>query len=320
MLYTFPPDASAQIPPVLSTDGDLFGLSNGDLGRFYRLGATLLPVFNAPTLTATVTQGVPFSFQLVAANDPDTYTQSGLPDGLTLDPDTGLITGTVTTAAAGVYPVALSATNPDGTSTSTLTITVQIPPPVVEVPSAPVAATAGKTFSYQVVATNKPKFYQIAGLPAGVVYNPDTGLIFGLFSHAGQIFAQIQASNADGTGSATLEIDVAPAKLPTATVSAAANADAATGAKGAFVFSLSAASGSDLTISYKVKGSAVSGVDYKPLPGSVTIPAGATSVRVKVKPKPDPDGGGTTKIKLVVEAGTGYLVGNTAPVVLKITN
>ena len=232
LLYTFPSSVSAYAPPILSTDGDLFGIVGSELGAFYRLGATLLPVFNAPTLTATATQGVPFSFQLVAANDPDTFAASGLPAGLSLDAATGLFTG-ATTAPLGIYPVALTATNADASSTATLTITVQAPAPdapVVDVPTAPLSATVGQPFSYQLDATNKPTPYQINGLPAGVTYDPKTGLIHGLFANAAKILLQIQATNASGTGSASLEIDVAATStLPVVTLAATANADASTG-------------------------------------------------------------------------------------------
>ena len=39
-----------------------------------------------------------------------------------------------------------------------------------------------------------------------------------------------------------------------------------------------------LTVLYKVQGSAQSGVEYKPVSGSVTIPAGAASAKLKLKP------------------------------------
>ena len=45
-----------------------------------------------------------------------------MPQGLTLNTSTGLISGTPTTA--GVYPITLSATNAVGTGTKLLTITI----------------------------------------------------------------------------------------------------------------------------------------------------------------------------------------------------
>ena len=323
LLYTFPPGVSTQHPPTLSTNGDLYGSCGSDFGTFYRLGATLLPVFNAPTLTATATQGVPFSFQLVAANDPDTYAASGLPAGLSLDATTGLLTG-ATTAPLGTYPVSLIATNADGTSTATLTITVQAPSPdapAITVPSTPLSATVGTPFSYQIDATNKPTSYQITGLPSGVTYDPKTGLIHGLFANAGKILLQVQVQNASGTGSASLEIDVAAANsLPVVTLAATANADVTTGQAGAFTLSLSAASGADLTIHYTVKGSAIPGTDYQMLKGTAKIKAGKTSKAIKVVPVGDLGGASKKTVVLTLQPGTGYTVGTTGKVKIKITS
>ena len=38
-----------------------------------------------------------------------------------------------------------------------------------------------------------------------------------------------------------------------------------------------------LTVFYKAKGSAKAGMDYKPLPGQVTIPAGSPKAKIKIK-------------------------------------
>lgn len=322
LLYTFPPNASAQTPPTLSTDGDLFGHCSGDLGFFYRLGATLLPVFNAPALTATVTQGVPFTLQLVAANDPDAFTASGLPAGLSLDGATGVITG-ATTAPLGVYPVQLSASNADGSSAATLTITVQAPnpdAPVVDVPSAPISAAVGVPFSYQLAATNKPTSYQVAGLPAGLTVDPKTGLIHGLFANAGKIFLQVQAQNASGSGSANLEIDVAGENaLPIVTAAVSADANATTGQAGAFTVTLSASPAQKISVAYTLKGSAVNGQDYAHLNGIVKFKAGKTSKTVVVKPQRDTGGPGKKTVKLTLQPGSGYTIGSAGAIKLKIT-
>ena len=323
LLYTFPPNAYSFTPPTVASNGDLYGTCYGDLGAFYRLGATLLPVFNAPTQIATATQGVQFSLQLVAANNPDTYTASGLPAGLTLDARTGLITG-ATTAILGDYPVALSATNSDGTSSAILTITVQAASPdapVINVPSTPIGAVADVPFSYQIDATNKPTSYQISGLPSGVTFDPKTGLIHGLLANAGKIFLQVQAKNASGTGSASLEIDVAPANtLPIATLAATTDANAATGQTGVFTLTLSAAAGTDVVVAYTVKGSAVNGTDYALLKGTVKVKAGKTTKAIKVIPQGNLGGAAKKTVVLTLQLGTGYTVGTTGKVKLKITD
>lgn len=80
--------------------------------------------------------------------DPDghalTFTATGLPPGLTLDPITGIISGTLDSSASqggiggsGIYNVVITATDPYGASTSLdFTWTTKNPPPVAEDDSA----------------------------------------------------------------------------------------------------------------------------------------------------------------------------------------
>ena len=55
-----------------------------------------------------------------------------------------------------------------------------------------------------------------------------------------------------------------------------------------------------LTVFYKVKGTAQAGVDFKPLSGAITIPAGATQAKIKIKPLNNPENHGKLKAKVVV--------------------
>ncbi len=70
--------------------------------------------------------GQPYSAQLQAANGGNpvsgTWSVSGLPEGVTLDPGSGLLTGTP--AAAGEYPLSITFT--DGTSTVSLSLTLTV--------------------------------------------------------------------------------------------------------------------------------------------------------------------------------------------------
>ena len=64
-----------------------------------------------------------------------------------------------------------------------------------------------------------------------------------------------------------------------------------------------------LTVAYKLTGTAVAGVDYAPLPGTVTIPAGKTTVKIKVTALDNPlagqpSGATTLVLKLRGVAGT----------------
>src|SRR4029077_20254414 len=93
--------------------------------------AVIFPIDNPPSitslLTASATVGSPFSYQITANNNPVSYNATDLPQGLTVNTTTGLISGTPT--ATGVFPVTISATNNvndpcSGTATDTLTLTI----------------------------------------------------------------------------------------------------------------------------------------------------------------------------------------------------
>jgi PKD repeat protein len=84
--------------------------------------ATGAPIFTSPTST-TGTVGTPFvTYLITATGQPTAYTATGLPPGLTLNPVTGAINGTPTTAGTSV--VTLTATNANGTTTATVTIVI----------------------------------------------------------------------------------------------------------------------------------------------------------------------------------------------------
>lgn len=63
------------------------------------------------------------SHQVLASNSPTHYAATGLPQGVEINAETGLISGTPT--QRGTYTVTLAATNADGTATSTLLLLVQ---------------------------------------------------------------------------------------------------------------------------------------------------------------------------------------------------
>jgi len=74
--------------------------------------------------TAVGTIGAPFSYQITASNSPTSYTAAGLPTGLSVNPSTGLISGTP--AFPGASSVTLGATNASGTGNQALALQVFI--------------------------------------------------------------------------------------------------------------------------------------------------------------------------------------------------
>ncbi|MFP9098744.1 YDG domain-containing protein [Flavobacterium sp. RHBU_24] len=83
----------------------------------------LAPVITNTTLTIAADINVAFEdYAITANNAPAGYAAAGLPEGVTINTQTGVISGTP--QHAGTYNVTISATNDAGTDTETLVITV----------------------------------------------------------------------------------------------------------------------------------------------------------------------------------------------------
>lgn len=92
--------------------------------EFY--GTRTAPVAATPVITSSTTasgsQGRPFTYQITANNNPVSFAATNLPNGLTLNTTTGLISGT--TAANGIINISVSATNTAGTGTQNVALEI----------------------------------------------------------------------------------------------------------------------------------------------------------------------------------------------------
>ncbi|MFP6873885.1 MAG: lamin tail domain-containing protein [Verrucomicrobiales bacterium] len=82
-----------------------------------------------------------------------------------------------------------------------------LPAPVITSPST-VIAVAGKPFSYQVTVTNSATTHGAANLPAGLLIDAASGLISGTPAASGNSGVTLSATNAGGSGTLALNIDV----------------------------------------------------------------------------------------------------------------
>jgi PKD repeat protein len=222
------------------------------------------PVITSPP-SAPGTVGAPFVTYLIAATgQPTSYTATGLPPGLTLNPLTGAITGTP--AAAGTFTVTLTATNSVGTTTATLVITVGASgtAPVITSPTTAPGTMGAPFVTYLIAATGLPTSYTATGLPAGLTLNPLTGAITGTPTVAGTFTVTLTATNSAGTSTATLVITIAAA----GTAPVITSPTTAPGTRGTpFVTYLIAATG--LPTSYTATG-LPAGLTLNPLTGAIT--------------------------------------------------
>jgi len=147
----------------------------------------------------------PLQYRIVAKNNPAFFGATGLPSGLTIDPATGIISGTP--VETGTSNVTIRATNANGTGSTVLTVIILRPPPVIT-STLTATATKGVAFSYQIKATNAPVSYTATGLPAGLSIDTATGLISGTAMITGTASVTISATNENGMGSANLAITI----------------------------------------------------------------------------------------------------------------
>ncbi|MBI4622269.1 MAG: DUF1800 family protein [Verrucomicrobia bacterium] len=122
----------------------------------------------------------------------------------------------------------------------------------------------------------------------------------------------IQVTGVGGaTGLAIVEVyDLTPAGPPTVTIAATKAASDETGNNsGEFTLTRTGDTLSALTVNYSVGGSATNGIDYPALLGTVTIPAGASSVKIALQALADTTVEPTETVTLTLGAGSNYVPG-----------
>ena len=158
------------------------------------------------TNAETGTNAASFSYQITSDNNPVSFNASGLPNGLTINTTTGLISGTPA-VTPGTYTVGLSAINSAGEGTKNLTLTLlknSNAPTITSASSA--AAYLRSAFSFSVAANPAATSYEMTGLPPGLTSS--AGTITGTPTATGTYNVSITASNAFGSDSQTLVLSV----------------------------------------------------------------------------------------------------------------
>jgi len=183
------------------------------------LHAQSVPVIDGAA-TASGKVGNAFSYQITATNAPTQYRAGSLPQGLSVNKTTGLVSGTIT-GIDGSYNATLYALNATGTGSKKLPITVAPTVPVITATAIPVARK-NTAFSFQIPATNFPRSYGVSGLPAGFALNPTTGVISGSTATLGNWTLTLTATNGAGTATKVLAFKILPLRPVITSNSAAA--------------------------------------------------------------------------------------------------
>ncbi len=118
-------------------------------------------------------------------------------------------TGFSTDLYAGFYTISNNTSALNTATFSNVAYSQTAPTGSPEISSATTAvATLAASFSYSINASASPTIYSVSGLPAGLSINTSTGLIAGTPTAIGQSVVTLGATNASGTGTATLILNV----------------------------------------------------------------------------------------------------------------
>ncbi|MBB5636472.1 gliding motility-associated-like protein [Pedobacter cryoconitis] len=130
---------------------------------------------------------------------PYTYTATNLPPGVILNPATGVLTGTPTTA--GTYPIPVTIADADG-NTATTTYTIIVRSPLVLTASVLSDGTTGTPYPAQVIPAatggSGVNTYVATNLPPGLSFNPATRAITGTPTQTGTFTFPVTVTDDEG--------------------------------------------------------------------------------------------------------------------------
>jgi sugar lactone lactonase YvrE len=171
----------------------VYDSTSGVTSTAANLSLTGGPVINSKLNATAYSQTFPFLYAITAEYSPTSFGATGLPPGLSVNTQTGIISGIPTTT--GAYQVTLTASNANGTGSATLNLSIVLPPYVF----------TSQNFTQDVAFSN------LAGIASGgpsLFYAVDTGnnTIYQL--NSGTLTATVFAGStgvtgtSDGTGTA----------------------------------------------------------------------------------------------------------------------
>lgn len=135
-------------------------------------------------------------------------------------------------------------------------------------------------------------------------------------------YTVLVSGNSNSTGIALVEVyDITPAAPDVVTIAATqANADTSGSNPGAFTVTRTGDASDPVTVNYTVGGTAIDGIDYQGLSGTVTIPGGAASATIPVVPSASLSGASSSTVVVALGTGSSYTVGAASSATVTITS
>ncbi len=161
------------------------------------------PVFTSVAPTGA-TPGDPYSYDANAVGNPNpTFSLFAAPAGMTIDPATGLINWTPTTAQAGIdHGVTVRASSQAGNTDQSFVLTVFADAAPVITTAAVTTASHSQVYTYDVDASGSPaSTFSLVTAPAGMTVDSVTGLITWQpnVTQFGDIDVTVRATNRAGS-------------------------------------------------------------------------------------------------------------------------
>ncbi len=196
-------NVTVTVSDAIDTDADTFTWTVAN--------ANQPPVFSTDIVDQFDDEGDVVSLDANASDadlDTLTYSATGLPGGVSIDPGTGVISGTLSTSSSGVHAITITVS--DGTDTDTDTflwsVTNTNQAPVFSTDIADQSDTEGDTVSLDADASDgdlQTLTYSATGLPDGVSIDSGTGVISGTLSGTSSGVHNVTITVTDGTATDT---------------------------------------------------------------------------------------------------------------------